>query len=248
MLASARPWLRAACAGSTDLLYRPFEPVSPLDFEIKYMLPEGRVPLVRRHLDTVARRDAEYPVARVHTVYFDTVELACLGEKLSSDYLKTKVRLRWYESLPDGVLSNVFSEVKWRRGARRKKIHVDTGVPGSELASRSLADPFLSRMATRTVAEAGRPSALFPVLALSYRRDRYVDPALGTRISLDSEIAVGRVNPRFLRRRRPGSLGTAVAEFKSPVADLPPSLRYLALLGARKGSFSKYSACFEAAA
>ena len=86
------------------------------------------------------------------------------------------------------------------------------------------------------------------MLELRYRRDRFVDALNGARISLDSQIAILRAHPRFLHRTRPGELAVAVAEHKSPDAVLPPSLRDLITLGARRESFSKYHACFLAAA
>ncbi len=205
-------------------------------------------PRLHDHLERVCRRDPEHPRARVHTVYFDDLGLTSLGEKLNSDYLKSKVRLRWYEDLESGELSNVFAEVKWRVGARRRKSRRDTGVSGTRLAVVELTDPELARIAGGELAATGRPAATFPVLASSYRRDRFTDRQTGARISLDWEIRLRRTHPRFLTRRRPGALSLAVAEFKSPDGSLPPSLRLLTAFGARRQSFSKYQACHAAAA
>ncbi len=64
--------------------------------ELKFTLPQGRAPLVRSWLDRICRRDPEFPAAVVWTIYYDTPGLISLSEKINSDYLKRKIRVRWY--------------------------------------------------------------------------------------------------------------------------------------------------------
>ena len=83
-------------------------------------LPDSRH-LARRRLDSVCRRDPEFPAAVVWTIYYDTPAFASLGEKINSDYLKRKIRVRWYSDLEGRVSVRRSSKPScaWARGARK---------------------------------------------------------------------------------------------------------------------------------
>ena len=70
---------------------------SDLDREIKFTIDGRDVTAVRRWLQSVCRSDPAFPAGVVCTIYYDTLALHHLREKVNSDYLKTKLRLRWYE-------------------------------------------------------------------------------------------------------------------------------------------------------
>ena len=84
--------------------------------ELKFTLPAGRVHLARRRLESLCRRDPEFPSAIVWTIYYDTPALMSLGEKLNSDYLKRKIRVRWYSDLDGHATGPAFVEAKMRVG------------------------------------------------------------------------------------------------------------------------------------
>ena len=65
-------------------------------FEIKYTVPASRVPALCSLLDARCHPDPHYPRGHVRSLYFDTPDLRFLAEKSDGDFLKTKVRLRWY--------------------------------------------------------------------------------------------------------------------------------------------------------
>ena len=90
--------------------------------ELKFVLPDGRVDLARRWLDRICSRDPEFPAAVVWTIYYDTPRLASLGEKINSDYLKQKIRVRWYSDLDGRAAGPAFVEAKLRVGNRRFKV------------------------------------------------------------------------------------------------------------------------------
>ena len=71
--------------------------VSETSFELKFTIDGRNVTAVRRWLSSICRPDPLFPRGVVNSIYFDTPELHHLREKINSDYLKTKVRLRWYE-------------------------------------------------------------------------------------------------------------------------------------------------------
>ena len=74
------------------------------NYELKFLAPRRRAAPARRWLQATCRPDPIFPESTVYTVYYDTATLASLSEKQNSDYLKTKVRLRWYR------VGNRFSE------------------------------------------------------------------------------------------------------------------------------------------
>jgi len=213
--------------------------VESLDHEVKYVLPAAAAPAARALLAGLCRPEAPHASSVVETVYFDDARLSSLEEKRASDYLKTKVRLRWY----DGA-GPVWLEIKRRIGGRRDKSRLPTGLDGAELAARSLAELAGLDLAS-LAARAGVVVApgLLPAVRLRYRRDRLVEPGSGLRLSLDREI-------RAVERRAPApaagarDLGVALVELKGDRRELPGPLAALAALGARRVAFSKYLACF----
>lgn len=214
-------------------------PVESLDHEVKYVLPAASAPAARALLAGLCRPETPHASGLVETVYFDDARLSSLEEKRASDYFKTKVRLRWY----DGA-GSVWLEIKRRIGGRRDKSRLPTGLDGAELAARSLAGLAgidLAGWAARSGATL--PPGLAPAVRLRYRRDRFIEPGSGLRLSLDREI-------RAVERRAPAptagarALGVALVELKGQGRELPGALAALAALGARRASFSKYLACF----
>jgi hypothetical protein len=218
-------------------------PVELLDHETKYALPAAMAGPARQLLAGTCLREEPHARSRVETIYFDDRELSSAAEKLASDYLKTKVRLRWY----DGA-GPVLLEVKRRFGTRREKTRIPCPVDGTELSRGGLAAAALCGVREELLRRGFEPPAdLAPALRLSYDRDRFVDPATGVRLSLDTAI-VARERARWC------GPGIGIAGAESPVAiveckggsrELPPAVAALASLGARRGSFSKYLVCLQ---
>src|SRR6187401_2453917 len=90
--------------------------------ELKFVLPSARAGIARGWLDRMCRRDEQYPAAVVWTIYYDTPQLLSLGEKINSDYLKRKIRVRWYSDLDGTVSGPAFVEAKLRVGTNRSKV------------------------------------------------------------------------------------------------------------------------------
>jgi len=215
------------------------------NLETKFVLDDRCVPPARALIEARCRRDPVWPVGIVLSVYYDTPDWLHLREKLDGTRRKSKVRLRWYATAGEETpIGTAFLEHKARRGARRKKVRIDTGIPATELADLSLSDPALRRV-PQLLREHGLPisGALLPVFELRYLRHRYVDPCTGARLSLDSEIRVSRTNAVRVLPARPFALRDAVFEVKGSLDDLPEGLVGLRELGFRKSAFSKYGAC-----
>jgi hypothetical protein len=227
----------------------PRRPVASLEREIKFLVPAGRSASLRAWLASVSRPEPRYPPALVCTTYFDTPDLSLLGEKIDSDYLKTKVRVRWYASLagdPDG--SPVFAEVKYRVGTRRDKLRVRIDADPSVLDATPLHSPIWVGLVDRLRAQAPAvPSRLQPILSLRYARYRYLDIATAARLTVDENITVTALNRTRVVGRVPAQLPVAVFECKGAHDDLPRHLGAVVRLGARRGSCSKFLACHQLA-
>jgi hypothetical protein len=208
--------------------------------ELKFTLPAGSVDLVRRWLGAMCRPDPKYPAAMVWTIYYDTVELESLNEKINSDYLKLKIRLRWYSELGRPASGPVFMEAKLRTGTERAKVRVTVPHTAETIASWSLQDPRFhslpSLLRSRGIVLRGM---WLPLLLVRYRRDRFFDPISRARISLDAHIAAAAVNPTLISRADGSPLGLGVLEVKGAMDRLPAALEPILRLGARKRSFSK---------
>jgi VTC domain-containing protein len=218
-------------------------PAASGDRELKYVLPVGRVGLARRMLAASCRADQEYPSAFVWTIYYDTPRLASLSEKINSDYLKLKIRLRWYSELDWSPRGGAFIEAKRRVGSRRDKVRFEVPHPAAELAQWSLEDKRLT-MLPRLLGAHGITlhDIWHPVILIRYRRDRFVEPVSRARVNLDSEIAALALHSGLSSTFDPGPLALGVVEVKGWEEELPIALRNLLVLGARKQSFSKFHA------
>lgn len=215
--------------------------------EIKYTIGNARQHQVIKWLQCRCHADTQFSAETVSSIYFDTWGWKSLYEKLNSDYLKTKIRLRWYSDIAYRHHHGIsFAEVKFRIGTQRKKIRIETPFLGEWIAKTALNDPaFLkvpSMLATHGV---GRGENYFPVYQISYKRLRFREPVSGTTLCFDYDICAPRVNPFMLPNGRPCVLQTAVLELKGAVKQIPDFLRPVFGLGFRKSSFSKYSACFQ---
>jgi hypothetical protein len=173
-----------------------------------------------------------------------------LGEKIDSDYLKTKVRVRWYATLdgnPAG--SPVFVEVKYRVGNRRDKLRIKMDADPTALSASPLHGPAWRVLLDRLRLEAPMvPVRLEPILSLRYARHRYADALTTGRLTFDEDIAVTALNQTRLAGRVPARLPIGVFEYKGPQDDLPRHLAPVIRFGARRGSCSKYLACYQTAA
>ncbi len=154
---------------------------------------------MRRRLESTCRRDRDFPAAVVWTVYYDTPALVSLGEKINSDFLKRKIRVRWYADLNGLASGPAFVEAKLRIGTKRLKVRERLPFPAEAIARWELQDPRLRRFPSllRNHGVLGQESWL-PMMMIRYRRDRFIEPLSRSRVSLDSDIAAVETNSRFL--------------------------------------------------
>lgn len=207
---------------------------------------EERVLAWLRH---VCLPDPLHAEARVHTLYYDTPALDSWREKTGGDFIKTKVRLRWYdpELSPDPALRTAFLEVKRRIGQGRRKTRARLQLGRELLDAAPLDHPVFGETLARHGASLREwlPAGLQPAAVVEYRRRRFVCPFTLSRVCLDSAIGLGRVNARLLPRLGPAQVGTIVLEIKDGGRAAAPWLAALQAAGLRRRSFSKYGACIS---
>jgi hypothetical protein len=224
-------------------------PAERPDIEAKYTFAAAAADLIRAGLEAVCVRDPEHPTDVVNSIYYDTLDRTHLAEKVNSDYLKTKVRLRWY-SPPEGTAPDeavtAFLEVKSKRGVVRRKHRVSVDVRFGAL--RRGEERFEELEETgRLAIECGYfpPGPIFPMIAIRYTRHRFFEPRTAARISLDSGIAYTGINDRFFVGTGPRTLSMGVLEVKSSTGNLPPSFLAIRHFLNRRDSFSKYEECWQ---
>jgi hypothetical protein len=218
-----------------------------LERELKFLVPEERTAFLRGWLQAVCHPDTRYPPARVVTVYYDTPALALLDEKVNSDYLKRKVRVRWYASLSgQPAEGEVFLECKFRVGSVRHKVRVRANERAADVDRWSFTRPEWKTLVDPLRNEGvDLPADLLPVMRIRYVRERLVDPLSQGRVALDSDMTLDAVNPLRLTPGMAGRLPILLVEYKGTAPEPPPHLRQVLLVaGARRASFSKYLAAF----
>jgi len=193
-------------------------------------------------------RDPVFHDGPVSSIYFDTLDMALLDEKLNGDFQKIKIRLRWYVDLetcsPEHQVP-CFVEAKSKIGILRAKDRGEIVLAAKTLKENPFSDeriltaPFEARNWTQR-----RLPHLFPMMVISYRRRRFVDQRSGSRISLDTDIICRKSNPQFFASSVPFQLAAGVLEIKGEheawISSLDPVAHLL-----KKAAFSKYSQCCE---
>jgi len=213
--------------------------------ELKFVVESSRVPMILSRLQSICAPDARYSEGVVSSIYFDTWDWRSLYEKINSDYIKTKIRLRWYRDVSGtGEVTKAYWEIKGKVGARREKARYRTEYGGQWLARMGLNNPRLMVLPQKLRREGMQDRGfLLPVLLIRYARRRFVDRVTGMRIAVDYDINVPAMNPLLFGVSLPFALRRAVIEFKGPAGVLPDCMRHLRDMGCRRESFSKYGTC-----
>lgn len=219
-----------------------------MENELKFTFPNRTKASVLAQLKKRCAVDSRFPEGRVNSIYFDTREWDFAMDKASSDYLKCKVRVRWYE-IENGQNSaqSIFLEIKQKVGKKRLKDREPIPI-GSENISNSI-NSVLFRKQLRDFIAKSNPvllgKELKPALKISYTRNRFIDEQSGARISLDSDIVATTVSIDSLTPEyRKIELAEAVLEVKGELSFLPPTLRTLVVSGFKLAAYSKYYEAF----
>ena len=222
----------------------------PLSAEDKYVGPlflYDRIHAILRHY---CRLDRQYPRNRVFSIYYDTPAQTAFAEKANGDFLKHKVRLRWYEDdqvdiPPDGQMT-VYLESKNKVGGVRGKSRHPLQLDAGRLRTEPLENSWLQILLAKHFPDVGlvSPGRWRPSIQVDYLRERYECPVSGARVCVDSGIGCRRMNRQMIHGTALVSLDTLVLEIKGVHNPDTPWLKHLHASGLRAASFSKYGACF----
>ena len=219
-------------------------------FERKFSVLPRNIGFAYAMLRQVCRPDREYPQNRVHSLYFDNVDLEQYERSAAGDFRKDKVRIRWYGDNTDGQGEiPVYVELKKREGFASSKQRQQFMVPAPSLEPGNLSSGILSNNELmETLAGFGHfpEKPIKPIIVISYQRYRFNEMQTGVRVSFDYNIKASVVAWELGRREREIRLNQGVIEVKGPSLELPVTLRRMKLLDADWSRFSKYGSCLEA--
>ena len=217
-----------------------------MEFEVKYTYPNSNAQDLKRLLSAKFIADPKYPSGIITSIYFDTTTMDFYEEKRASTYLKTKIRLRWYNDTESKLpIGTSFWEVKSRVGTRRSKERRESSLSPLQLDSIEMHDPALLREAHQQQLRSGGGLVILPAVAVRYTRHRYVDTVNGSRLNVDSNIHAHRINPSLANERSKLSLPVGVLEYKGEYDQISPYLSQVGGIGAKKDAFSKYESVIK---
>ena len=229
-----------------------FEDIRISNYELKFTFPPQSTTAIEAWLRASCRPDDAHPTNTVSSIYYDTPDWRHLREKANGDYLKSKLRLRWYsrESARGESKyrdqSRAYAELKRKTGSQRDKQRIEVDFDADWLEETALNAAELLALPSNLVSRGfALSSPMVPTVLIAYCRQRYFDLRTGTRINLDNDIRVRRSNPQMILPGRPTAVATPVIEFKGPHDRLPHGFETLLRFGARRASFSKYLMCYR---
>ncbi|MGH1541014.1 MAG: VTC domain-containing protein [Arenicella sp.] len=202
-----------------------------------------------RSLQRTCNPDGKFQSNIINSIYFDTHDWRLAMEKASSDYLKSKVRLRWYQSNNKNdqqTLSKCFLEFKRKIGSKREKTRIEMPFDGTS-AICEVQKPATQRLLQEHIARNAPDLVGFDLSAkilVQYTRHRFIEQMSNTRISLDTNIKASSIDRSFAQDFSKIRLKDAVLEVKGDCEDLPFALRRVNACNLKKAAFSKYYESF----
>jgi hypothetical protein len=170
-------------------------------------------------------------------------------DKASSDYLKIKVRVRWYSSAHnDNPASLKFLEIKRKDGTNRAKKRVilpESSFQSFGFRGYTSEQIMLVQRMVQKLDPTLRQFRLFPSLSVSYDRQRFTEGTSGSRISLDTGISCHPHSPSLAFGKTTIQLEQSVLEVKGENDSLPYVLRAPLTGLLEKTAFSKYYECYK---
>jgi hypothetical protein len=223
-------------------------PTSSQHIEEKYVFLNQQKGSIQAWLEHSCSADPAYDVGVVSSIYYDTPSLALYEEKRNGDYLKCKVRLRWYGEPGqriEGPSMTGYLEIKRKTGALSVKKRKACSLPLEALTVEPLSREEILRLPAEVYDLGYLPKGLLiPVLLIRYTRHRFVDHRSDSRIALDTDICCSHVNEALFPWLAPAHLDTGVLEIKGRQRELPRNLDAITTY-LSKSAFSKYARCIE---
>jgi hypothetical protein len=217
--------------------------------ERKFFVAPSQIEVAYGLLRHICRPDGQFPSELINSLYFDTSGLDEYQRAASGEFLKNKVRIRWYDrEEPTQEKQTVFVELKSRQGFVSTKQRHQMQIASECLSSKNLGRGIVSPLVLlQTLAGFGyfASELLQPVIRISYWRYRFADIITGQRVALDCHIRSTVVIPGTGDSEKDLELDGGVIEIKGESLNLPPTLMQLRMLETDWTQFSKYSACLN---
>jgi hypothetical protein len=191
--------------------------------------------------------DPVYPRNLVNSLYLDTPDMDSYYECLNGDIYKNKIRLRWYDRADRDKDVLAYIEIKSKKGYCTSKKRQPVKIPGALLTSNEITGPLIQSELDRALPELGYTSykPLRPVIIISYRRCRFLDPLSGASMAYDQQITSQMVGSGIAVWSPALELQTTVLEIKNNSMTTPAVIRGLRNIDLGWGAFSKYARCLE---
>jgi hypothetical protein len=209
--------------------------------ETKFTFDHADVGKLRRLLETRCNRVTHnHPVSVVRSIYFDDPRMSACRANLDGLGRRTKVRLRWYDSLRPGQAT--FLEVKWRQNriTGKHRLHLTCASDVGSLSYKQLRHAIKPCLPERFVEPFQRYRD--PTVIVQYNREHFVTPDRQIRITLDYEL---QFYSQVGKQRISTSFATAMENFvvlegKTPIGCESQLRRLFYPLGKRAARCSKY--------
>jgi hypothetical protein len=234
---------------AVDLFDATTRPWLPPRLERKFYIAPHKVEATYGLLRVLCRPDLVYPAEQINSLYFDTFGFDQYERSLAGDFVKNKVRLRWYGTDNElNMLQPVFVELKSRKGFASTKQRLELRVPVEKLSPAYIHEGIIPKtLLGSTLARFGYfpLEPLYPIIKISYWRYRFREVLTGIRVALDCHVRSTMISANAGNGERELELPGTILEIKGESMDIPASLKQLKLLGINWSRFSKYSACID---
>lgn len=238
--------------GFLNFFRKPAEQTNELDgwrMERKFFIPEEKIEWAASLLGHCCPPDRQYPKGVIHSLYFDTEDLEDYEDSQQGSRHRKKIRIRWYEPLPQKGDAAVFVELKIKNGFAGQKKRQVFSVPAEALRGQEWKKGILpAPVLQNTLAQFGvfPTERLLPVIRISYHRLRFTDLMTGARVSLDWRIESAPAGSVCSGSKETLGMEGAIVEVKGRSAELSETLRSLNLLETDWTRCSKYACCLAA--
>lgn len=205
----------------------------------------------------VADRHGQNGNYEIFSQYFDTPDLQFYQDKLNGEFIKTKVRLRFYRSDEQTGWHFPCMEIKRRRGnlVSKHRFQLDLEPAKGILADRTACDVrelILTRCRDEEIRSFFAGKMLIPAVSVYYRRSAFQFRGIdGLRLTFDSGIAglpAGRIFGAgdAVKGSHVQQRSADIFEIKSYARPPESILNRLVDLGVSQQSFSKYAYALQA--
>jgi SPX domain protein involved in polyphosphate accumulation len=209
--------------------------------ERKFLAPrESLHALAARLRIHPARFHRHHPPRRVNNVYFDTREFSHFNDCLDGTSRRKKKRIRWYGSFVKNESPHRM-EIKERRGLLGRKISCEVAPLSLETGFGGRDTALLKAVASLPREMAAHLHGTAAVLTNSYEREYFQSADGRFRVTLDRDVAFGRVDAGGGKAvRRHFDRETAILELKYAPEFDDEAARLMQQLPLRLDKHSKY--------